>query len=140
MRVRWQDSLAVGHPKIDDDHRHIFEVAGRLQQAARLGHGREVLGAIFCDLADYVVQHFGREERLMQRCGFPRLVEHRKQHDEFLRRLGDLVERNELGEEGIVDETCAFLNDWLIRHVKGSDQQLATFIQQLAPVEAPAAE
>jgi hemerythrin len=138
MRIRWQTSLAVGHRKIDDDHRHIFELVGRLQQASAAGHGAEVIGAIFCDLADYVVQHFGREERLMERSGFPRILEHRKQHDGFLRRLGELVERHEVVEDGLVEETCEFLNDWLVRHVMGSDQELAQYLQHDERLAMPA--
>ena len=128
MCVRWQESLIVGHPRIDEDHRRILELANRLERAVASGQGHEVIGAVFCDLADYVVRHFSLEERLMERTSFPGAAEHRLEHDAFLRQLGDLVERNEITKGGIVHETCEFLNDWVASHVMGSDQALADFI------------
>lgn len=128
MCMRWHESLIVGHPKIDEDHRCILELAERLERAVACGQGREVIGAVFCDLADYVVRHFSLEERLMERANFPGAIEHRREHDAFLRHLGDLVERNEITKGGIVDETREFLDNWVVNHVMGSDQALADYI------------
>ena len=137
MRKRWHESLVVGHAKIDEDHRRIFDLADRLERAVACGRGHDVIGAIFCDLADYVVKHFSLEERLMERCAFPGAAEHRREHDAFLRHLGDLVERHEVTRDGIVDEACAFLNDWVATHVMGSDHALADYVASHAAEVEP---
>ena len=87
-----------------------------------------MINAVFCDLADYVVRHFSVEERLMERVNFPDLADHRRQHDAFLQQLGELVERNELTSGGVVDETCAFLESWVVSHVMRSDRALADYL------------
>ena len=137
MQDRWHESLVVGHPKIDEDHRYIFELLGRFERAVASGQGHEVVNVVFCDLADYVVRHFTLEEWLMERANFPGMAEHRREHDAFLRQLGDLVERNEVAKGSIVDETRAFLDDWVVAHVMGSDQALADYINTRPPETEP---
>lgn len=60
----WSPSLAIGVPEIDDQHRTLFERAGRFAAAVH-GHERNArLEELFDFLAEYALEHFASEERL----------------------------------------------------------------------------
>ena len=123
----WDDSIALGIPIIDDQHKALFVWVNTLNEAVKSGDGAEAVGEIIWKLITYVTEHFSEEERLMLSCNFPGLVAHRKEHDQFVARLRgiqvDFIDGHEMGES-ILD----FLVDWLVCHIKGTDQIYSRFI------------
>jgi hemerythrin len=64
MGIPWTDSLAVGIPEIDQQHQELFLRLERLLRGI-VGGEREEVGRLLEFLGDYVVRHFGAEERWM---------------------------------------------------------------------------
>ncbi|MDO8987131.1 MAG: hemerythrin domain-containing protein [Coriobacteriia bacterium] len=74
----WSVDLETGHQDIDDQHRHLFELANKLQAAALVQEedDEETVADTIYELTDYVVQHFNDDEELMAehggtRCSVP---------------------------------------------------------------------
>ena len=127
----WDDSIALGIPTVDEQHKALFGWVNTLNEAIRNGDGSEAVGDVIWNLITYVTEHFGEEERLMLSCNYPGLAAHRKEHDQFVSRLreiqADFIDGHEMGMN-VLD----FMVDWLVCHIKGTDQGYSRFISQQA--------
>lgn len=125
----WDNSIALGIPVIDEQHKSLFDLVNRLNEAIKSGNASEEAGVVIWKLITYVTEHFSEEERLMLSCNFPGLADHRKEHDQFVSRLReiqvDFIDGHEMGLS-ILD----FMVDWLVCHIKGTDQRYSRFIQE----------
>ena len=123
----WDNSIALGIPTIDEQHKALFGWMNKLSEAIKSGDSSEEAEEVIWKLINYVTEHFGEEERLMLSCGYPGLVAHRKEHDLFVARLREIqvnfVDRHEMGKS-VLD----FLVEWLVCHIKGTDQGYSRFI------------
>ena len=131
MSLEWNESLNVGHPVIDAQHREIFKRFNQLLDACNQGKASESLQGMFDFLDTYVAEHFTVEEALMKRFDYPDHSAHVAQHDEFRERLEEL--KNELAATGIsplvVIRTNKSLIYWLTHHIQEIDARLSTFLQ-----------
>ncbi|NTW98686.1 MAG: hemerythrin family protein [Geobacteraceae bacterium] len=127
----WDNSIALGIPIIDKQHKALFDLVNRLDEAVKSGNCPEAVGEVIRKLITYVTEHFSEEERLMLSCNFPGLADHRKEHDQFVSRLHeiqvDFIDGHEMGAS-VLD----FMVDWLVCHIKGTDQSYSRFIHQQA--------
>ena len=127
----WDNSIALGIPTIDDQHKALFGWINSLNEAIKNGDGSEAVAGVIWKLITYVTEHFSEEERLMLSCNYPGLAAHRKEHDLFVSRLREIqVNFNDGHEMGI--SVLDFLVDWLVCHIKGTDQGYSRFIHQQA--------
>lgn len=127
----WDNSIALGIKTIDEQHKALFGWINTLNEAIRSGDGSEAVGDVIWKLITYVTEHFSEEERLMLSCNYPGLPAHRKEHDQFVLRLREIqvnfIDGHEMGKN-ILD----FMVDWLVCHIKGTDQGYSRFIHQQA--------
>jgi hemerythrin len=125
----WDNSIALGIPAIDEQHKALFGWIDTLDEAIKSGDGSEVVEEVIWKLITYVTEHFREEERLMQSCNYPGLAAHRKEHDQFVSRLRDIqvdfIDGHEMGKS-----VLAFMVDWLVCHIKGTDQGYCMFFRQ----------
>ena len=128
---KWDSSIELGIPTIDEQHKALFGWVDTLNIALKNGDGAEAVGEVIWNLITYVTEHFSEEERLMLSCNYPGLAAHRKEHDEFVSRLREIqvsyIDGHEMGHS-ILD----FMVDWLVCHIKGTDQGYNRFINQQA--------
>jgi hemerythrin len=54
---------------------------------------------------------------------------HRREHGQYLRQLGVLIEAYGKSETGLPDLISAFLEQWLVRHVSESDLRYARYFK-----------
>ena len=127
----WDNSIALGIPTIDEQHKALFGWVNTLDEAIKNGDGSEAVGEIIWKLITYVTEHFTEEERLMLSYSYPGLAAHRKEHDQFVSRLREIqvsfIDGHEMGVQ-VLD----FMVDWLVCHIKGTDQGYSRFIEQQA--------
>lgn len=127
----WDESMALGIPTIDSQHKELIVWSKSLEGAVQKGGGALVIDDVLQKLIGYVHKHFSDEERLMLSCNFPDFTSHRQEHDFFVTRLKDLHNGITSGEELSV-KTLDFLIDWLVSHIKGTDQNYGRFIRESA--------
>ena len=125
----WDNGIALGIPTIDEQHKALFGWVNTLDEAIKNGDGSEAVVEIIWKLITYVTGHFTEEERLMLSYSYPGLAAHRKEHDQFVSRLREIqvnfIDENEMGVQ-LLD----FMVDWLVCHIKGTDQGYSRFIEQ----------
>ncbi|MBE3518935.1 MAG: hemerythrin family protein [Firmicutes bacterium] len=129
--LAWTKDLATGIGVIDDQHKELFKRVNDLLSAMKQGKGKEQLAGLLGFLADYVVTHFGTEEKFMQAHDYPQSLGHKAEHMSFVRNLSDL--RKRFDQEGpgslLAIESQRLLVDWWYNHIGKSDKALGAFLK-----------
>jgi hemerythrin-like metal-binding protein len=123
--IVWDDRLATGHAKIDEQHKSLVEIFNRLHGAMKQGRGKEEVEGILVILKDYTVTHFAMEEDLMARHDYSGAAQHRKIHADLVHQVADLVARFQEGKSTLTLPVMNFLEDWLVTHIQGEDCRFA---------------
>ncbi len=69
--VEWSDTLSIGIPEIDDQHRVLIDLLNQLHAAIREQRGRAECGEILERLIEYTRVHFATEESVMSVFRYP---------------------------------------------------------------------
>lgn len=126
--IEWSDSLSVGDPRIDGEHRELVALFQRLADLSRRGDA-QYLRATLDELVFRVGEHFDREEGIMRRHGYPGYAEHKQGHGALLQQVNrfmDLMDTEgaALPPEAILD----FVGTWLIGHILHDDKPLGAWL------------
>lgn len=132
MYLEWSDKYSVGVPAIDKQHQELFKQVNSLMEAMKAGRGREEIETIVSFLEKYVVIHFGDEERLMTRYGYPDLATHKAEHAAFVRQFGAIKRDIAAGKitTGMLISLQSSVVGWLKNHVVKVDRKYGDFIQK----------
>ena len=127
--IQWSADLAIGHSEIDGQHKQLVRKIDGLLEAMHAGKGKEEVANTLAFLEEYVVFHFGTEEKLMASSHFPGAATHKHQHAELIRVLGGWKKRLEGGATlAVTLELKDALANWLRDHISGSDRALGNFL------------
>ena len=85
--------------------------------------GRTVLGSTLTELAQYTVEHFQTEEKLMTAARYQHLDAHKREHEKLVAEVVAFQRQFESGSVTITLDLMNFLSDWLINHIKGVDRR-----------------
>lgn len=129
--LTWDESWSTGVQQFDDDHKHLIGLYNDLFSACFAGQGPSVVVNIVDKLVDYAEDHFGREDDLFERLGYPDRDEHVKEHVELLKHIYEIRSQLSSGEaHSISNETLAFLADWIRTHTKDQDRRYQAFFNE----------
>lgn len=121
--MTWTPEMSVGVHAFDEDHKKLIALVNDLHEGVMSGHRKEVLNHVLTELVRYTREHFGREEALFARTGYPAGAAHRKEHDELTQKAVALLERFKEGGGAMLSmETMTFLKDWLAHHILTVDK------------------
>ncbi|MDP7080660.1 MAG: bacteriohemerythrin [Candidatus Undinarchaeales archaeon] len=128
--IAWDDSYSVGIELIDEQHKMLIQRFNNLSSALKVTQGSGKVTKMLDFMVDYTDFHFSTEEKHMEELGYPGMTYHKKQHDEFKRTLGLLIE--DFQEEGatraLATSINVFLVNWLINHFQVVDTEFARFL------------
>ncbi|MDR3557040.1 MAG: bacteriohemerythrin [Syntrophobacteraceae bacterium] len=124
----WSEKYSVNIQEIDDQHKKLIGMVGRLNDAMSEGKDKEALGIILGDLLDYTRTHFADEERLMQAVGYPDFETHKAKHTWLTCRVAELCKGYQEGRVTISREVMMFLQNWVGSHIMGTDKDYAPFL------------
>jgi hemerythrin len=124
----WKAEYNLGIDSIDSQHRKLVDLINSLQTAIDYSTGerfeREALDA----LVDYTRIHFEYEEDLMEQHDYPELIPHRAEHERMIAKVEELMESYLDDQDNALQDANAFLKDWLINHINGTDKQYSQFL------------
>lgn len=130
MELSWNPSLKIGHDLIDSQHVELFRLFDEFIEGSARGAGRDSLLALHQSLKDYTNEHFRAEEALMEDAGYPKLSQHRREHQRFKDELATI--RSQISPKGPslmnLVQTNKALVAWLINHVKDRDQNFGDYL------------
>lgn len=119
-RLEWTDRFSVGVAEIDAQHQRIVGMINRLREAEERGAARADVSEILVEMTDYLDEHFGTEEKYMERFGYPDLKMHRGEHVAFARKTLAFCRAFREGRESLA-EVLRFLETWLLDHILMTD-------------------
>ncbi|MCL2189044.1 MAG: bacteriohemerythrin [Defluviitaleaceae bacterium] len=143
----WKDIYATGNEAVDNDHKEIFNLVENVLYSST-AENKEKNEAAIDFLANYVVNHFAREEKLMAESAYPREDSHTKEHRDFTAVAVQFKEDfdnggyalGQLSDHPETQHLSQFIKDvviqWLVKHVMGSDKDLANHYRQWTSVKA----
>lgn len=132
IKMRWTNSLSVGHEVLDQHHQHLFAILDRME--AGIGDNPSVAWAqsIIEELLAYADYHFREEERILERVAFPFLDFHRASHNAIAVRVQGFV--NDLESQPtqrVLADLHQFLAGWLTHHIEIEDFEYAEYVADL---------
>lgn len=135
--ARKKPALDLSYSVINEDHTHLIQLAAELRCTALKGVGdtptaqaekqAQVEDLVYRLIADSI-EHFSREEVLMQAYNYPGYRLHRQEHEQLSRKAtayyNDLTE----GRIAITEDLANFYRRWLHDHIRSHDKDLERFL------------
>ena len=130
VNIEWDDSLSVGIPLIDEQHKMLIQRLQALVHAIETYQSVSEIVKTLDFLIEYTNFHFSTEEKHMNETQYPGVTDHHTQHEEFKATLRDLtVDFEEDGAtRALAESVNTFLMNWLVTHIKSVDVQFGTFL------------
>lgn len=121
--VEWTPDLSVGAEVLDFDHEVLVSLINQLADAVASDQSPEVVASVLNLMAEYTVYHFGREEAVMEACGYAGLAEHKRVHAGLRQRVVDIRDLYDANPGMVLGEDLMdFLVHWLKDHILGRDR------------------
>jgi hemerythrin len=124
----WSDDFSVNIAEIDAQHMRLVEMLNELYENMTNEQGTTVLGKVLTGLVEYAGTHFATEEHYMTTYDFPGYAEHKAEHEAFLAKAVDLLDRYAINPSLLGVETGRFLRKWLREHITGTDKLYGPFL------------
>jgi hemerythrin len=128
----WRPEYNVSVKAFNDDHKKLFGYLNDLQQGISSGLGVSNMGYILRGLVEYTVEHFKREEVLMEKYNFPEYTAHKDEHTKLLEEVGQFYSDFQEGKSTFSLELLSFLSDWVTNHILNSDMKYKYFFKEIA--------
>jgi len=123
----WNSNYSVNVSEIDKQHKELFKLINKLSAAMKERKAKDVLAGIINDLISYTATHFSYEEKYFDKFGYPETALHKKEHKDFVKQVTDFKKGFDEGSLMVSLEIMKFLQDWLIKHIKGTDKKYSQF-------------
>jgi len=123
----WKQTYETGLKQIDRDHRTILELANTLYNAIHNDAGRAAVLQSCQKIVDYTEEHFAREEKYMEACGYSRIEEHKLEHARLKDEARRLLLRLELDSSGSATGIYHVLREMFIEHIPAYDHPFGIF-------------
>lgn len=127
---RWTETYSVNIEELDHQHRGLFAIINRLNDALDTGQGARVMDGVLDELLDYAKFHFAAEERLLELHKYPALATHEMEHQAFARNIHKYLEDYRAGKVGAPSALLLFLQSWLREHILKSDKSYSGFLNE----------
>lgn len=124
----WKDEYCIGIDKIDNQHKHLFEIGNRaydlLNDQFRLDKYDRIV-EIIEELRQYTIYHFKSEEEYMQSISYKKFFSQKVQHDYFIKKINE-VDLSEIDEnqDAYLKDLLAFVFEWILKHILEEDKMI----------------
>jgi hemerythrin len=131
--IAWSDDLTLGIPRIDFEHKILFEMLADFEKAQLRGASEDVLRDSLAEIAAFTKYLFMCEEHLLTRIGYPDFYRHRDQHFEFMDILFNITFSGKMSRARF-PQAVGCLSKWFIEHIREEDAKYASFTHALTPL------
>ena len=125
IQLNWLPAYGSGSPLIDDQHRALFVHANELLEVA-LTSEKNLAGPVNA-LLEKIIQHFGDEEMVYAKAGYPALEDHARQHRNLIDRANEMLLRIGGKDAGFREVLDFLVQEVIGRHLVQEDRGFAFF-------------
>ncbi len=126
--IPWIKDYELGVALVDKQHRVLVDLINQLFAAMQGGKGRQTLQNVLDELVNYTTTHFADEEKLFLATDYPGKKGHLEQHKTFVDSISQFRSDFLAGKVVMGSETVAFLKDWLLKHILGTDKGYVSYV------------
>jgi hemerythrin len=138
--LAWGDHFKVDQPQIDAQHEAIFSIATEIADSWHNRGAIDNLKVLTDKLANVLAAHFRYEERQLADVGYPKLAQHKAEHEVMLEELRVIQERlgktapdaDRMGPGFVVHN---FVLGLTVGHISHSDMDYCAFAREAAERE-----
>lgn len=134
--IQWKDRYNINFREIDAQHHGLLDLLNELIDLLDGRPNPDQVTSIFSNLCQYALTHFSTEERYMLAAKYPKLAQHRKEHEVFVARVLELSQTFDPGDPKVVEETLGFVKNWYLDHIIKSDQDYVPFLKLALPTSS----
>ena len=127
--MSWTETYSTGIKEIDQQHKKLIDLINALHDAMAKGQAKDVLGKILGELITYCASHFAMEEKLFDQYGYPDAADHKDKHQKMTSKVLALQMQYDQGKAMMTLEVMEFLQQWLDKHILGTDMKYAPFLK-----------
>lgn len=131
MAYAFTKDLETGNAMIDQQHKQLIDAINALLDSCAKGKGRAEIQTTLDFLNNYVVKHFGDEEKLQLQSKYPDYTNHKKYHETFKQTVRDIDAEYKRDGATIVfvSKVNQSIAGWLLNHIKREDVKVAQHIK-----------
>ncbi|WP_114325665.1 bacteriohemerythrin [Candidatus Colwellia aromaticivorans] len=124
----WHSSMATGIELVDNDHKQLINLINKFQEATEFNISEQKIHQALDEVVNYTKYHFHREEALMRINHYPAFEAHQQQHQQMIDKISHYIGEYKTDKSLAIDHVLHFLQTWLIKHIKGSDQEYVPYL------------
>jgi len=126
--MKWSESISVGNNLIDEQHKKLFKLTNNLILNSNAYVNSAIIAETLNDLLAYIRTHFKDEEVLMKKYNYPQIIEHKKEHDDFIYKVAMFCKDVIDNKATVTEEMLSFLVNWLYFHISKVDQNYKIYL------------
>jgi len=129
--IEWESKYCLKIKEIDEQHKKLINLANKLFNACTQGKdiAEEEFKNAIKEAVDYAKSHFKFEEELLSKYNYPEINEHRKEHEDFIKKIILEIKNFETGKKFVPNSFARFLRDWTLEHIAISDKKFSFFLK-----------
>lgn len=126
----------VGIEEHDREHQEILETIDAMRNTIRSkgtnAVKRRVIRAALESIVTHMRDHFATEETLMRQSAYPDYVAHKREHETFMKTVGELQGKMTTTSMMPSVESLNVLREWLYHHILESDKPIVPHLIETA--------
>jgi len=125
--IKWNSTYNVHIKKIDKQHKKIVSTLNHIHDL-QPSSSPKAIDKVLSELEKYTRVHFSTEEVLFDKHGYPASIEHKKEHERFIKKIGEV--RNKFIKKKSITTIILFnfVWDWFSEHIIKMDQEYSSFM------------
>ena len=126
----WRSEFSVNIDSIDNQHKELFALTGKLAKSIRNSEGEQPVNLILNELVKHAEFHFKYEEDFFHKYNFPDAENHIKFHRNFEDTIAGFKYISESDKQYLPIRVVSFLYNWLTEHILKEDMAYSSFLSQ----------
>ncbi|EKK8817911.1 bacteriohemerythrin [Campylobacter jejuni] len=126
MLPKWDKTFSVHNAKIDEQHKKLFELAGKVEYLIDKPVYKDEIKNLLAEFFNYMKDHFYEEERYMELIKYPDIETHKKIHKHIIQSMIELI-KNIKSTNDLKEKLYLAVRKWLLEHILYEDMKVEQY-------------
>ncbi|BEK26320.1 bacteriohemerythrin [Campylobacter jejuni] len=126
MLPKWDKTFSVHNAKIDEQHKKLFELAGKVEYLIDKPVYKDEIKNLLAEFFNYMKDHFYKEERYMELIKYPDIETHKKIHKHIIQSMIELI-KNIKSTNDLKEKLYLAVKKWLLEHILYEDMKVEQY-------------
>ncbi|ECL6403105.1 bacteriohemerythrin [Campylobacter jejuni] len=126
MLPKWDKTFSVHNAKIDEQHKKLFELAGKVEYLIDKPVYKDEIKNLLAEFFNYMKNHFYEEEQYMELIKYPDIETHKKIHKHIIQSMIELI-KNIKSTNDLKEKLYLAVKKWLLEHILYEDMKVEQY-------------